>query len=609
LAITLNIESIKYLYRLLNHGDAFSRVHCQNPNVKGPAGALCSTLVKGEDAVVAWAKQWNTKGQCYISRNPMLAWNKPGKFTAITFDVDPVYDKTKGAGVHQVSGAIRAGERILQKYPGGYLASTGNGILLVYTVPSEITTKLNGTFAPAYKALNEEIKEQFEVFGESSVDILADDMRLVRLIGTMNVKGDPENHRLSKFLRLPKAGQNIGLQILTRLKQLAVTPATKVQIPQTYEPWVIDALEDLGEPNERHQNIIKLAGYFGGKHIPIQLALKLIQESNSRTKDTPYSDNDVEEKVKDIYSRIKRGNYDAEEEASIAVQEQSFELGTIGDNPEAYLQDLAERAKFKTPEIPWPFESLNHMTWGLPRGALTVLGAWTGKGKTSLAITVAEHLNRLDKKVLYFPTEMSRKEIKDRYISVATGVQNLHLFNGQLEEREKALVTGFLPEFQKRKFYLPMTDAPRLNPTELRKALDKSEPDFLVVDFLQRLSSRSDNRRREVAEFIMAVKDEVAKRKIGCLVLSQFHRPQKSQNGKYFPPTIFDFAECGDIENTSDVAIILHPPTDEKGFIVEAQDGERNKPVLCNVAKNRHGGTTGTTYLRVDVLTTKVSQV
>jgi len=226
-------------------------------------------------------------------------------------------------------------------------------------------------------------------------------------------------------------------------------------------------------------------------------------------------------------------------------------------------------------------------------------------------MTAAEYISRLGKSVLYFPTEMSQKEIKDRYISVATGILNIHLFNGQVVNNpvEKRLLDAFIPEFVKRPFFMPKRDMPRLTPNELRKALDTCNPDFLVVDFLQRLGARAADRRREVAEFIMTVKDEIQQRKIACLVLSQFHRPQRSQNGKYFPPTIFDFAECGDIENTSDISIILHPPLDQKGYVVESADTARFKSVFCNVVKNRHGGTTGMTHLSVDTLTTKFNQV
>src|SRR5579859_4665923 len=182
----MNEQAIRSLYRILRHYPLASRVHCQDPNVKGPAGALCSTLVKGEDAVLAWAREWEGKGQLYISRNPMIAWNQPGKYTLLSFDIDPVYEKSKGATLEQVKKAVITGQRILQKYPGGYLATSGNGVLLLYPIPAHVN--LNGSLAGAYRRLNEELKAEFEPRSECHVDVLADDMRLIRLIGTSNVK-------------------------------------------------------------------------------------------------------------------------------------------------------------------------------------------------------------------------------------------------------------------------------------------------------------------------------------------------------------------------------------------------------------------------------------
>jgi replicative DNA helicase len=605
---TINEEAIRFTYRLLNHGDMASRVHCQ-----GKDGALDSRLVKGVEEVVTWAKHWNGKGQCYISRNPMIEWQKPGRFTCLSIDVDPLYDKATGANLLQVSRAVKTGQRILQRYPGGYLATSGNGILLLYPIPATISSSLNGSLAGAYKRFYEELKSEFEPGSECNVDVLADDARLIRLIGTRNVKGVTENHRLSKYLSIPKPSEAHAPQVFARLQALTTEPRRDVTVAKVpaYEPWVMTALDGL-PAGQKHVTIIKLAGYFGAKHIPIELAKRLILEANAHAQDVPAAETDVVARIEDVYGRIKAGRYHAEDHvASVVAEERVFEVAAVGAESRRYLDDLAERSQFRTPEIPWPFEDLNRMTWGLPRGALTILGAWTGKGKTSIAITVAEYLTRIGKSVLYFPTEMSQKEIKDRYISVATGIWNVHLFNGQVMHNpaEKKLLDAFMPEFDKRPFYMPKTDSPRLTPHELRRALDACNPDFLVVDFLQRLGARASDRRREVGEFIMTVKDEIQKRKIGCLVLSQFHRPQRAQNGKYFPPTVFDFAECGDIENTSDISIILHPPLDEKGYVVEASDGERVKPVLCNVAKNRHGGTTGTTYLTIDTLTTRFSPV
>lgn len=613
--MSFNEREIRYLYEFLNHGPYQSRVHCQDPNKKGPAGVLSSTLIKGADALVAWAKAWDGKGNCYISRNGLLSWNKPAPFTALSFDIDSIYEKSKGATNVESETANLAGKRILERCPGGALASTGNGVLLLFRLSPNLTRTLNGTLQGAYLRLTQELKGWIEneckLKGRPvSLDVLADPERLIRLIGTKNVKGLPENHRYSKFLYIPTVLQRERSPIIAQLQALATAPKSTHVLSDkpAYEPWVTTALEGL-PARGKHNTIIRLAGYFGAKHIPIEITKKLILEANANAKDEPADDADVIYRIDDVYKRIKSGRYSSDEPD--VTPQADFTVGSLHEPGRAYMDDLKQRSTFITPEIPWPFEDVNKMTWGLPRGTITVLGAWTGNGKTSIAMTLAEHVTRIGKKVLYFPTEMPQKEIKDRFISVATGIWNLHLFNGKVitNEADKKKLEEFLPTLENNGFLLPKTDMPRLSLYALKRSLDLAKPDLLIVDFLQRLSAKETSRRREVGEFIMTIKDEVAKRQIACLVLSQFHRPDKSQNGKFFPPTKFDFAECGDIENTSDIALLLHPPLDERGYVVESNNGERFKPVMCNVAKNRHAGTTGTTYLRVDTLTTKFTQV
>jgi replicative DNA helicase len=597
--IVIDEQSIRYLYRFLRHGALSSRVHCQDPHVKGPAGALKSTLVQGEDAVVAFAKEWDGKGQIYISRNPMVAWNQPAKHTCLSFDIDPIYDKSKGATDEEVQKAVQAGQKVLQKYPGGLLATSGNGVLLLYSMPQDITVSLNGTLQPAYKALTEEIAAQIQKEVPCNVDILADDARLIRLVGTKNVKGSPERHRMSKFLFVPQ-GQAYCVPLLTRLKELAVSPRPKAEVSkEAWEPWITKAMAGVSE-GQRHPTLIRLAGYFFGKRLPFDIVMTLLSEFNSNCT-PPKTEDELLTAVQDVHNRIKRGDWDAEEQARQAEQS-TIEVITFKENSDEYLKQLQQRSSIKTPEIAWPFKSLNEMLWDVPRGHIVTIGSWTGRGKTSIMMTTAEHITRNGKSVLYWSTEMSEKEIKDCYISVATGIRRLHMHNGQLTEQEWATFHGFYPKFMERPFHMNAMRRPSLK--ELRRVLETFKPDVLMVDYLQRIASTGGgDRRREIAEFTMGLKDEVDKHNVACIVASQFKRPQKTQQGFLVPPTMFDFAECGDIEHVTSVPMILHPVPNQKGVIPDIINPNREETVVCNVPKNRYSGQTGTIYFTVDKLT------
>ena len=88
--------------------------------------------------------------------------------------------------------------------------------------------------------------------------------------------------------------------------------------------------------------------------------------------------------------------------------------------------------------VPTGFKRLDRMTNGLQAGALIVLAARPGMGKTSLAMNLVEHASlRAGKTCAVFSLEMPRHEIVQRLICSYANVSMKSALSGELSAKDK----------------------------------------------------------------------------------------------------------------------------------------------------------------------------
>jgi replicative DNA helicase len=98
------------------------------------------------------------------------------------------------------------------------------------------------------------------------------------------------------------------------------------------------------------------------------------------------------------------------------------------------------------------------------------------------------------------------------------------------------------------------------------------------VDYLQLLTppGRSgENRQNEVAAISRALKRLAVEEKVAVLAASQLNRASEARNDKR--PSLADLRESGQLEQDSDVVVLMH------------RDADEPFEVVFTVAKNRHG--------------------
>ncbi len=210
------------------------------------------------------------------------------------------------------------------------------------------------------------------------------------------------------------------------------------------------------------------------------------------------------------------------------------------------------------------FKRLDKMTHGLQPGALVVLAARPGVGKTSLAMNLVEHASlRQGKTSAVFSLEMPRTEIVQRLICSYANVSMKSALDGQLTAKEwkKLMLAG--DQLKKSNIYID--DSSRVTPQEIlskcrRLKTKTGGVDLVMIDYIQLMSSGdsklagAENRQQEVASITRDLKIMAKELGVPVVALSQLRRIQSKE------PQLSDLRESGAIEQDADIVMFISRP-------------------------------------------------
>ena len=245
--------------------------------------------------------------------------------------------------------------------------------------------------------------------------------------------------------------------------------------------------------------------------------------------------------------------------------------------------------------------ALDHILGGLHPSNVFVLAARPGVGKSSWAVWAAIKLAEQGFAGVFFSLEMSRSEVVRKVISHYAQVDSMALRSGVLDDDQwnrtiEALnPTGLLP--------LSIVDKGCNTVTEIRNHLrqlpDQFRPRFIVVDYVQLMStSRDDNisqneSRQGALEYIMQTLKAIAKEfDLVVIAVSQLSRAVELRADKR--PMLSDLRSSGAIEQAGDYVLFLYRESQyRRGEDKETDsDGYSDDGITeVIVRKNRHGKT------------------
>jgi len=220
---------------------------------------------------------------------------------------------------------------------------------------------------------------------------------------------------------------------------------------------------------------------------------------------------------------------------------------------------------------------------GFSGGRLYLLGARPAMGKSALALNFALDAIKNNIPTMIFSLEMPSDEVTYRMICAAANL-NTRAQNNMQDEDWAKITAGFNILKDKP---LIIDDSAGYSLSYLKNAIrthaSKHDQSFYVVDYLQLIRVKGDNRVQGIGEISRELKLLSKDIDRPILLLSQLNRSLEQRPDKR--PTMADLRESGELEQDADVIMFIY--RDE----VYNEDTEAKGIAEILVRKNRQGET------------------
>lgn len=226
----------------------------------------------------------------------------------------------------------------------------------------------------------------------------------------------------------------------------------------------------------------------------------------------------------------------------------------------------------------------NIFNHGIHSDQLIVIGARPSVGKTSFGINlIINALGRNQDMVIdLFSLEMSKLDIFERMLSIASGVEYAKFFNPKeaMNDKEKSNVQLSERVFSEYDFKL-YDDKTKIEEIsqKITQRSEQSKPGhyLAVIDYLQLISSGIKDRRQDIENITRRLKIMTSSLHIPIILFSQLNRSVEYRENK--TPMLSDLRETGSIEQDANVV----------GFLHRVGDPQEIDELIFSIRKNREG--------------------
>lgn len=205
---------------------------------------------------------------------------------------------------------------------------------------------------------------------------------------------------------------------------------------------------------------------------------------------------------------------------------------------------------------------------GLLPGQLIVIAGRSSMGKSALTWNIAEHV-AAHRMVAGFTLEMSAAELAERSLK---------------HHEDEIGMAGALAYLRGLTMQVDETPGVSVGHVRLRcrRLQRKHGLGLVVVDYLQLMSARGENRTQEIGSISRGLKALAKELRVPVIAVAQINRGPESRQDKR--PMLSDMREGGDIENDADIAIVLYrddyydPASEARGYAEVIIRKQRNGP-------------------------------
>jgi replicative DNA helicase len=254
----------------------------------------------------------------------------------------------------------------------------------------------------------------------------------------------------------------------------------------------------------------------------------------------------------------------------------------VADELIPYLDEIDKPKEY--PVSPWPL--LNEIIAGFRPGALYIIGARPGVGKTIVGMQIAWELSRSGP-VSFHSLEMGKSELYNRIISSEAEVYIGNIEKGTLRDHDWLKIAKVRTEIQSHK--LAIHDKSGQNLLQIRALANSvkgnGELKAIVIDYLGLIQDTEKGRKRYemITDISIGLKNLARDLNVPVIALAQLNRAAEQRRDS--EPDMADLRDSGGIEQDADAVILLH-----RVRVAEDQYDWQKSQMIMKVAKNRHGG-------------------
>ena len=242
---------------------------------------------------------------------------------------------------------------------------------------------------------------------------------------------------------------------------------------------------------------------------------------------------------------------------------------------EVYLKEqekLKHRDFFTT-----GYEDLDIFCRFLQGGNIMTIGGRPAMGKTSLVVSLTNHLTEKGKRILFFSIEMSKAQFVSRLVSEKTGASLLNILEGRVSE---AVVNPVLDSFKDKEIFI--TDK-ACKIEDFEASVKDIKPEIVFIDYVQLIEApKAPNRTEAINIVIQEIKRIAVENDTIVILTSQLSRAPELRMDKR--PLLSDLRSSSTLEELSDIILMIY----RESYYEPEPDYPKNEIII---AKNSFGPT------------------
>lgn len=245
--------------------------------------------------------------------------------------------------------------------------------------------------------------------------------------------------------------------------------------------------------------------------------------------------------------------------------------------------DLENLLNGKTEIVSCGYTKIDEKVQLLEPQNLVIIAGRPAMGKTAVAINIAERYAAAGASVLICSQEMSDVSLGKRMLAMKGKIDLNRILRGTMSDDDFMRMTFAAGALGEEKIYIDEQGELNLLDvhTKARSVRRKHGLDLLVIDYLQLMAGKGENRQQEITAISRGLKGLAKEMDIPVIALSQLNRGVESRPNKR--PMMSDLRESGAIEQDADVIVFMYrdeyyyPDSPDKGM------------AEFIIAKNRNG--------------------